>query len=557
MTNHSSSEEGSVIVHDHHNKSEDANNNNLYADNGDDDSDDDDILDSTCNEYPAAARDEEEDLRHSYDDAEEQQPPQKQQQQQQSKPAATKPSFFGNFQRKLDTADNSTTSSTKMNIFRSIWSAKSKKGLPNSNNNQEDSMESMDSIPVPPANLAAMEDVIMSTTTTIIVDDDEDGVNVAVAGVVNQENAALLVDATKNNSSSGIVTPANSTGIAFIDGVGDISVPISHGLLHRQQQQRPAISNDPPHAPISSSIIPTPPSSPIPTSTPTTHDDDNTNNIDSSTVSETTTKLLPPPATPISKPTLIPGKWFDRVMIINLENTDFHDAISNPPNYIAQIVGDTIVKDDWRYDISASNVVDLLERKGVSWGAYMEGYPDGLLENEIFLGLELNGYVRRHNPFASMTNIQRNPKRVNRIMASERFFRDLEDGTLPQYIFYTPDQNNNGHDTGVGYAGAYVDHVIKPLLTNPKFMKSNTLMILTFDETMWWVGKNRVATWLLGTAVDDCVPGVVDSTKREDKTKYNHYSILRTVEENWNLGSLKRNDEKATAFKCLKLRLEA
>ncbi|KAJ3193479.1 hypothetical protein HDU67_005089, partial [Dinochytrium kinnereticum] len=133
----------------------------------------------------------------------------------------------------------------------------------------------------------------------------------------------------------------------------------------------------------------------------------------------------PPPAFPWPIPSsssapsspIVRGKWFDRVMIINLENTDYRDALKNPilsklhcqksntpdyvggvlctkfyalkhpsqPNYIAQICGDVIVKDDEKYDITASNIVDLLEEGGVSWGAYMEGYPDGLLPNQVCL----------------------------------------------------------------------------------------------------------------------------------------------------------------------------
>jgi hypothetical protein len=49
-------------------------------------------------------------------------------------------------------------------------------------------------------------------------------------------------------------------------------------------------------------------------------------------------------------------------------------------------------------------------------------------------------------------------------------------------------------------------------------------------------------TVLLG----DAIPANLQGTSND--TKYNHYSILKTVENNWDLGNLGQNDEKATAF---------
>jgi hypothetical protein len=43
--------------------------------------------------------------------------------------------------------------------------------------------------------------------------------------------------------------------------------------------------------------------------------------------------------------------------------------------------------------------------------------------------------------------------------------------------------------------------------------------------------------------------GGVAAKGAEDTTKYNHYSILRTVENNWGLDSLKRGDAEANPFK--------
>lgn len=66
---------------------------------------------------------------------------------------------------------------------------------------------------------------------------------------------------------------------------------------------------------------------------------------------------------------------------------------------------------------------------------------------------------------------------------------------------------------------------------------SGTLIVVTFDESDFnalgfdtsYDGPNQICTVLLGGMI---APGTVVSTP------YNHYNLIRTVEENFSLGSL-------------------
>lgn len=97
----------------------------------------------------------------------------------------------------------------------------------------------------------------------------------------------------------------------------------------------------------------------------------------------------------------VKGKAFDRLAIVWLENTDYdlaagdpnlawlakkgitlsnHFAVTHPsmPNYAAAISGDYygINHDDMTaIPSNVSTLVDLLEEKGISWGAYQEDMP--------------------------------------------------------------------------------------------------------------------------------------------------------------------------------------
>ncbi|RKP06682.1 phosphoesterase family-domain-containing protein [Thamnocephalis sphaerospora] len=273
---------------------------------------------------------------------------------------------------------------------------------------------------------------------------------------------------------------------------------------------------------------------------------------------------------PPSTTNTVPGKYFDRVMIINFENTNYADVSAHPywqslakrgrvlsnyngvthpsqPNYVAQLFGSTKgVWFDFDSNVKSQNLVDLLENKGVSWKGYMEAYPGGGEQGCFTKSSSEDGlYRRKHNPFMTAENIRENPARCAKIVNADEFERDLTAGTLPQFIYYTPDMNNDGHDTTLDYASDWLKGFLEPKLERPDFLR-NTLLVLTFDENGKWLGRNWVMTLLMGDPVG--------RTSSQDNAKYDHYSLLRTVEDNWDLGSLGRHDAEAAAFGNLNLR---
>ena len=103
---------------------------------------------------------------------------------------------------------------------------------------------------------------------------------------------------------------------------------------------------------------------------------------------------------------------------------------------------------------------------------------------------------------------------------------------------YTPDLKNDGHNTNVLYASAWLKSFLPQFLADSQKMK-RTLFVLTFDENGGTSG-NVIYTALVGSTV--VKSGIVNSTG------YNHYSMLRTIEDNFNLGSLGRQDATATSI---------
>lgn len=253
------------------------------------------------------------------------------------------------------------------------------------------------------------------------------------------------------------------------------------------------------------------------------------------------------------------GKYFDRVVIIVFENQHYTVAKKNSyisgltseyngfiltnylatthpsqPNYISLISGSTHgTFSDLEVNINRKNIVDLLEAKGISWKTYQEDYPGGCNTD-----MRVGAYARKHNPFISFKNIQSNATRCSQIVNSIQLDKDIIDQTVPQFVFYTPNIYNDAHDTNLEYASNWLRGFLA-LRIQQKAFNENTMFVLTFDEDNGASSNNKVFTTLFG-------PDFHPSTdKKVDNTRYNHYSLLKTIEDNWDLGDLDEHDKKA------------
>lgn len=134
---------------------------------------------------------------------------------------------------------------------------------------------------------------------------------------------------------------------------------------------------------------------------------------------------------------------------------------------------------------------------------------------------------------------------INRLAKSKNltmFYEELENDTLPQWMFISPNMTSNGHDSSITTAGQWARDFLDPLLANENFNIDRTLVILTWDECENYLADNRVLAVLLGSAVSDSLVGQTDSTE------FNHYSLSKTAQDNWGLGSLGKNDVDATSL---------
>jgi len=276
---------------------------------------------------------------------------------------------------------------------------------------------------------------------------------------------------------------------------------------------------------------------------------------------------------------------FDRVVIIVLENGDYEVAVQDKnlaalaakgasfsnfhalfhpsyPNYIAMIAGtDFGIHRRGRYfadrqvnfpnDAAHKTIADRLIASGLDFKNYAEELPEGdcpyRIDNQHVAKRKAGDYVRRHVPFFSFGEVQEkwcdrvvrvDSTKSNSLLGGDNFFvRDAKQG-LAAYSFYSPNMNDDGHNTNVGVAGAWLSTFLEK--TFPEKLRKGTLVIVTFDESDR-NADNRIYTLFLGDMVKDASqldPKVLDR-------HYTHYSVLRTIEDNFGLQPLADGDRDA------------
>jgi len=241
------------------------------------------------------------------------------------------------------------------------------------------------------------------------------------------------------------------------------------------------------------------------------------------------------------------------VFVVVLENTNAATALQQPflqrlmregallrnyhgiahpsqPNYIAMTAGDTYgVTGDGNVNLGVRHLGDLLEEHGRSWKVYAENYKGNcsLADDGLF--------ARRHVPFLSYQNIQKDHARcVAHVLNASALYPDLATGSFPSYALYIPNDRNNGHDTTAAFADQQMQTTFGPLLDDPRFTYG-LLFVVTFDESESYDG-NSIVTVCWGSRV---------AAGQVSNVAYDHYSLLRTIEELYATGTLGRKDAEA------------
>ena len=214
----------------------------------------------------------------------------------------------------------------------------------------------------------------------------------------------------------------------------------------------------------------------------------------------------------------------------------FHPSL---PNYIALTSGSNQGITDDRspptagYAVAATNLADRIEASGRTWRAYGESMPrPGYAANTTL-------YATRHVPFLYYKDILDDPARLrSHVVPFTDLATDLRSpATTPDFAFITPNMRDDMHDAPVAVGDTWLARVVPQILGSPAFTRRRSLLVVTWDEGSY--ADNHVATILAGSGA---------RPHYRSARPYDHYSLLHTIEADWNLAPLTANDARAAVM---------
>jgi hypothetical protein len=239
------------------------------------------------------------------------------------------------------------------------------------------------------------------------------------------------------------------------------------------------------------------------------------------------------PASPSPPPA---GAQFPHVFVIVMENRSYSQAISGGytaqlasqysaatnyhgishpslPNYLAMTSGSTwgIADDGW-HPLPAGGLGSQITSAGITWRAYMEGMSGSCTRSGY-------PYALKHDPFAYYGGAC-----PSQVVPFSQFDHDLA-GTIPNFVWITPDMCHDGHDCSTQVADAWLSGVVPKILATSAW-RDGGLLVITWDEGE--DSSNSVLTLVIH-------PGTII---HKSAHAYDHYSLLATIEDRLGLPRL-------------------
>jgi hypothetical protein len=221
-------------------------------------------------------------------------------------------------------------------------------------------------------------------------------------------------------------------------------------------------------------------------------------------------------------------------------------------------------------------IADQLVEAGKTWKSYQENLPasgpdganwsDGLLTNHNFdTGAPVVGiphlYAVKHNPFAYFANVQAGTDPDNsfkNIVGFDQLYADLTSGHVPNYSLIAPNQCHDQHERGASEVGtgcqydpdpvnnvlnpagiaqgdAAVQALVTKIKSSPVWKSGHSAIIVVWDENDYTSKPNQVVT------IVDTNYGVNGVSSN---VKYNHFSLVKTLEAGFGLDYLNHAADK-------------
>lgn len=204
--------------------------------------------------------------------------------------------------------------------------------------------------------------------------------------------------------------------------------------------------------------------------------------------------------------------------------------------------------------VHGMTIADQLVAADLTWKSYQENLPpygadnvnnsDGLVSDvtQAEPGMP-KLYAVKHNPFVYFGNVQEGSTpnlSLENVVGFDTLYADLASGHVPNYSLIVPNQCHDQHGRGSSEMGtgcnvdqnaiaqgdAALSTLVKAIKTSAVWKEGNNVLVVVWDENDYGTEPNQVVT-------------IVDTnyapTGRSNHVKYNHFSLLKTLEAGFGL----------------------
>jgi hypothetical protein len=279
-------------------------------------------------------------------------------------------------------------------------------------------------------------------------------------------------------------------------------------------------------------------------------------------------------------------KNYQHVFVIMMENTGFDSLIGNPnapwinaaantfgsansyfgvthpsqPNYIAATAGIQGNDSDNDETLSAPNIVDQVEGSGRTWKAYMQSLSLCTTKLDHACGNQL--YERKHDPFVTFADVQSSPARLANIVDFSQLDADLASGNVANYVWISPDQCHDMHGRAaastdpcnfgdvpglIATGDAFLSDTVGRIMASPAWTGNSAIFVMWDESDFTGTGfggfgdDSGCCDSVAGQGGGHVVSLVISHSNHSHVTSavsYNHYSLLATIQDGWQLGCL-------------------
>ena len=211
--------------------------------------------------------------------------------------------------------------------------------------------------------------------------------------------------------------------------------------------------------------------------------------------------------------------------------------------------------------IDAPHIGTQLQAKGLDWRAYLEDIPEDGSLAIISQGTASRPpalYAAKHSGFTNFKTTVDDPERAKRLVGFDAWKGDLKAGKIPAFALVVPNQCNEMHGIGALEGNGVPADCSDPLAAIARGDRVTGELVAAIKRSPVWIARGVntaiVITWdedgpldrLAGSPISCCVldthnPGgghiatvvVTNHGPRgvTDATHYDHYSLLRTIED--------------------------